>query len=220
MKTFDKILAVFLVIAVIVFALWLGNRGLKSLKPEPVDYDKIGKMIDERSDQTDESQTDQASEINSGSATDNQPYDDSVDYVNSRQCPTNADVAEQLDIPVTRVVASHGFDVASWEGCKWQVQGPTLTITADSDFVLTYTVPDGTEPGAVRIRYGDGEPLQIYGATVRYLPSYRTSARNWVLNPQKLFEAEYDYGMSQTPQYATCPDYEVNFSSDQQAACG
>lgn len=131
------------------------------------------------------------------------------DFWDTGNCPTNRSVAEQLDIPVDTVVASHGGVDAPWEGCKWQIQQPAAMLL-NSDFTFTTRHPDKT----IWVEKSDGSRLKVIGGTIRWNYSYQNPSRQWMLDPKKLLlgedetgqtSGEWHYGQSQDPAYPTCP---------------
>lgn len=147
------------------------------------------------------------------------------DYWDINNCPTNRSVAEQLDIPVDAIVATHGGKDAPWEGCKWQVQQP-VAMLLNPDFVFTTRHTDRS----IWIETSDGSRLKVIGATIRWAESYKNPSRQWMLDPFLLLSGpdgtgetagEWFYGQSQDPAYATCPIPALNLklSAEQAKAC-
>ena len=118
-------------------------------------------------------------------------------------CPSNREMFADHGWGTNGVKAvKDGINVA-WEGCgKWQVQAVGIG-TFRLHLVIGYQYTVTKANGVVAVYYGDGSWINVWGSTIRYLPSYTSPDQAWVHDALILMIREYNYGYSMDPRYGT-----------------
>lgn len=118
-------------------------------------------------------------------------------------CPSNGEMFADHGWGTNGVKAVKDGINVEWEGCgKWQVQAVGIG-TFRLHLVVGYQYTVTKANGVVAVYYGDGSWLNVWGSTIRYLPSYTSTDQAWVHDAMVLMIREFNYGYSMDPRYGT-----------------